>query len=281
MIAFRMPLARHRQIFALLSVATLVLPVSVGCGRVRQAHWVDGPFANEIHDDAVRGFYYDAFDLAPGAAEAMLGKTLRVEVEPTTRTFVAERCRITKEVDWEGARRRFEDHLADRLYQSQVFADVSTPADSRPLTRPELILRIAITEYHEGNAFLRYVPGFGAGATRVQWEGEMVACDRATGPDEGADAGERRILAFADARLHPGGPSMGISTKPYDGQALIAEDLGLAIEGLVDDLRRLTHTEEPMRRGFYRHPQGGITRAMSEAGTHPDASASARPDPDR
>jgi hypothetical protein len=240
----------HRRL--LLAAALLLVAVS-GCGGVRQVYWVGGPFNNP----SIRGFYYDLFYLAPDAAQTMRGRTLRVEVANTTETLAWSRSRITEPLDWRAWRLDFENYLADRLWQSRVFADVCAASDPRPIIRPDLTFRFALTEYHEGNAFLRYFPSFGAGATRVQWESELLAdCPATAG---GGDA-PRRLFAFADARLHPGGPYIGFSTKPFFGQRLIAEDLRMAIDDLVADLRRLTGTTDPPRDSFYLHPTAGTNR---------------------
>jgi hypothetical protein len=237
------------------AVGALLLILAVGCGRVEQAHRVAGPFDNP----PIKGFYYDRFRLAEDAARAIAGRTLRVEVEPATRTLVLERSKITAPVEWEAWGAEFEQTLADKLWQSRVFDDVCTTSETRPILKPDLILRVALTEFHEGNAFLRYVPGFGAGATRVQWEAELV--ENGEGEERRA---ERPLFVFADARLHPGGPYLGWSFKPWNGRKLIVEDLHLATEALVKDLRWLTGTRARPLPEYFRRPQTGPYRTARD-----------------
>lgn len=238
----------------LLPLMLLLLSV-VGCGRVHQTHWVDGPF----NDPSVRGFWYDRLYLAPDAAEAIAGRRVLVKMVDPYQTIDWTRSKVTDPIDWVKWRDTMEKYLADRLWQSRVFADVSATTDELPLRNPDLVLRVAITEFHEGNAFLRYLPGFGAGATRLQWEAELSECEA------GSDRPVRRIFAFADARLHPGGPYFGISTKPYYGQRLLIEDLDFAITALVKDLRRLTDTRDRELDRETTHPTAPAHRQLAGA----------------
>ena len=98
--------------------------------------------------------------------------------------------------------------------------------------KPDAVLTVAITQWHEGNKVLRALIGLGLGATRVQYEGVLT------------DARTHKILfAFADARIHPGGPSvLGLPLKVWRGGDLITEDLGWGADEVAKTLKIVIET---------------------------------------
>lgn len=237
---------------------------AAGCTTVSQTHWIQGPFDNK-RPAGVSGFDYSEFSVDPALAGMLRGKTLRVEVADPAKTLDPARSRVLSPMDWKIWRDDCEKTLANRLYQSKVFSDVGQLSDERPIQKPDLVFRIAVVEWDEGNAFLRYFPGFGAGATLVQWEGELTAGEPGAG---------KRLFAFADVRRHPGGPYFGISARPYHGDRLIAEDLSMAFDELSGNFRALAGvTEEPLSSFIphpaYRTPASGISAPAPAAASDP------------
>ena len=285
-----LPFPSRRLGWALLLAA--LLPCCLACNRLYEVHWARNDFTNP----SIRGFFYNRFYLASDAP-SMRGETLKVEVMDPTETLDWTRCKLTRSVDWGEWKKVFENLLADRLHQLRVFADVCAAGDPYPILRPDLTLRVALTECDEGNAFLRYFPGFGLGATRLQWEGELVRNSARQGPNirqyfpaglktqpraavpqtDTALRDDPRLFAFADVRLHPGGPMLFLSLKPWNGQALIAEDLHFGVDALVNDLRRLTGETRPPLGRFSPHPRSGPGRLPPRPAAAGPPAAGSRP----
>jgi hypothetical protein len=232
-----------RRALHCLPLAIILLSVLTGCGRVQSVHWVKADF------DAARpgGYAQDRLFVASGI-DAIRGQSLSVEVMPLDRTLDPARSKIGEPFDLEVWRKDFESVVADAMWQSAIFGDVAAASDEQPITTPTLTLRVALTEYHEGIGWLRLLLGFGLGATRFQWEGELV---RNAPPAATAD----QLLAWADARIHPGGPVLGLTLKPLRGQQLLAEDLLLATRQIQRDLRKLTGVTRAMRESYDRRPK--------------------------
>ncbi|HOE97582.1 MAG TPA: DUF4410 domain-containing protein [Candidatus Sumerlaeota bacterium] len=214
--------------------ALLLLPLA-GCGRVHYRYYVrldDRPLRMDLPLDLV---------YAHPRIEAIKDRTLEVHVLSPLDSVMASTAKMTKPDDWETYyetwRRDFENVLADKIWRTAIFSDVGTPSDPVPLEKPDYQLRVAVTEWNEGNRWLRWILGFGAGRTRVQWEGKLVNA-----------ANGEELLLFADAREHPGGPYMiGVSFHPPKGNALIAQDLAWASRDLANALREATGIDrEPL-----------------------------------
>lgn len=224
----------------LLGGLSLIL-LALACGRVHDRHFIqpEGPRWPSGHR-------LDQVFIAPEAA-AMIGKRLTVELINPMDTVQVVGAKMYKPDDWqeywERWRAEYENTLADVLWRTKVFQDVGTPADPNPIEQPHYKCQVALTEWNEGRGWMRFVIGFGAGATRMQWEGRITEL-----------AGGRTVMTFADARRHPGGPSMlGLDLRPLRGPVLISEDLVWAFQDLGRALRRITGTEEKPRSNYDRH----------------------------
>lgn len=226
---------------------SLSILVGAGCGRVQRV------YLNEPGLLDAPGFSrLDHVSATPGVQE-LKGQTLAVELLPTSQTLSQESFEAAS-VDWAEWQADYENILADAMYQTLVFRDVSAPSDYDPLEDPDLRLAIAITEWDEGNGWLRLLLGFGLGRTRVQWEGLLR--DMETG---------RTVMVFADAREHPGGPSIfGLGQEVMHGAPLIAEDLRWALADLQDALREFNEVETPKRSRYFPHPKARVAPAQSE-----------------
>ena len=228
-----------------------------GCGRVSQIHFVKGDFT--LHHQA--GINLDLVHVDAYAMSEVLGKTLVVQViDP--RQSIQPPSKIIKGVDWPVWWLDYEQFLADRLWQTAVFSDVSAASDVTCIREPDLVLKVAVTQWDEGNGWLRYLIGFGAGATRMQWEGALI------------DARTNHILlAFADRRLHPGGPSMLWFgwRRALNGPGLIAEDLRYAAIDLCAAIRRLTGVQTEPFKTWKSRPLYRTQAPDPAAATEPDA----------
>lgn len=236
----------------------IILPFTAGCGRVNQLHFLKGDFTLSHQS----GIHLDLMHVAPDLNLAA-GRSLVVQVLEPEQT-IAPPTKIGEKVDWPVWWLDYEQHLADRLWQTTVFSDVSTASDAVRIKDPDLVLKVAVTQWHEGNGWLRYLIGFGAGATQVQWEGALL--DART---------DRVLMAFADRRIHPGGPSMFWFgwRRALNAPALISEDLRYGTGDLCKGLRRLTGVKtDPLkrwqRRPLYRNPSGTPDAASSDDGEH-------------
>ena len=210
-----------------------------GCGRVHSLHYLKGDFAVGPQ----RGFRLEKVYAAPDAA-SILDRTLIVHVEDPARTIQVDASKIHPDLKWPAWRFDFESCAANQAWIASVFGDVCAAGDKHPIDRPDLTLQLAVTEWHEGQGWLRLLLGFGLGATRVQWEGAIL------------EAGSDRVLfAFADARAHPGGPSfMGLGAPVMRGPALIAKDLKWALADLRHDLRTLGAADRPELESYESRP---------------------------
>ena len=198
----------------------LALLALAGCSSVEQLHFVDPKLAPA----PIEGVGLDLVHVSPNI-KAIEGRELLVEIGKIEMTANAARSRLKRSRNLGPFRADFEKTLSDALWTTGVFKDVGLRGDDPPIAAPNLRLRLAVTEWHEGYSLLRATIGTWAGATRVQVEG--VLDDPATG---------EVFAAFADARTHPGSrPYMPMTWRP---QQLIAIDLA----NFVDDLRRAVYT---------------------------------------
>ncbi len=207
----------------------LVALCCIGCGTVKGPHYLKGSY--NLQRAYGQPFDYSYIDQQ---APKMKGKTVNVIVEDPKATIDKSNSKTLSGMDWEAFRKEQESKWANSLYRSRVFSDVSAGSDQRPVPNPDYVLRLAVTEWNEGQAFLRGIFGFGLGHTRVQWE--AVLTDAKTG---------KPMIAVLDARIHPGGPNLGFSTKPWNGNALVEEDLYFARLDFKRTLRKMTYTTEP------------------------------------
>ena len=265
----------------ILGLLSMVVLLGTGCVRVNDLHYLRGDFTVSSQWGLPLSAVYAAPDLA-----FIKGKTLAVKVDDPTRTIEAPLSKIDPSLDakfWATWQKDFEGYVANRVWSTSIFSDVCAASDYDALAQPDLICKIALTEWNEGNKWKRYFIGFGAGGTRVQWEGLIV------------DAQSGRVLfAFADASLHPGGPSfmdpiellkilvwdlgikrghsqkLGWGRKVFYGPKLIAEDLRFSSEDLAVTLRRTTGIEEPKRLPF--RPFTRPKQAAPQAKVQPAAS---------
>jgi len=221
---------------ALLSLLALtVLLGAAGCSRVSQLYYLRGSF------DPAGGRGLPLDQVYAGSQMASLrGKTIEVRMADPLRSIDKDTSKITPLMTndlWHRFEKDYESDLANELWYSAVFSDVCTAQDSTPIAKPDYLLKYALTQWHEGNGWLRAFLGFGLGATREQLEGAIV--DTRTGTV---------VFAFADARCHPGGPSvMGFPSRVFRGPALLREDLDFTATDLADTLRTLTGTDTPKR----------------------------------
>lgn len=241
---------------------------SAGCG-VSQVYYLQGNF-NPVQS---KGLRMDEVFLAKDV-ESIKGKTLKVQFVDPNKTIQKNISKVNRKLnqkDMDEIRHFFELNLADRMWQSRIFSDVCAADDVFQIKHPDLVMRVAVTRWHEGLWLLRTVFGFGLGATHVQWEGAIV------------DAKTNRVLfAFADARLHPGGPSLaGFGAR--GGGALIGEDLRYGADDLRRDLRKVTGVTEKVRPDKdwrpVTHPEPSVAKAKDSAtltDTAPQDSAQAQ-----
>ncbi|MCL5269332.1 MAG: DUF4410 domain-containing protein [bacterium] len=222
----------------------LCLPLAftaLGCGRVTTARYLKGSFQLH-HDPAIR---LDYVYMAPDAAR-LRGGSLLVYVEDPTHTIDLENAKISKKMKakWPEWWLDYERTLADLVWQSAVFRDVAAASDTSLMAHPDYILKAAVTEWNEGSGLLRGILGFGFGSTRMQWEAALI--DTRT---------NQTLFALADARIHPGGPSlMGFGVKVYNGPALIAEDLFNAAKDMDAALRGIAGVSEAPRPSWATRP---------------------------
>lgn len=257
---------RHARLA--LTNAFLMLTL-VACGRVEQVGFVspsrmaeDPPGLN--------------FDLGYLDERAVLGgKTLNVRVLDPSRTLIPAMTKTGKdEYNWESLRRNYEAQIADLMWRTRVFSDVSADSDPDPVSGAQLRLDVAITGWDEGSGWVRYIfpsflsaiarSWFDTGATRLQVEGRMI--DTATG---------NAILEFADARLHPGGPGFGpLAFKPFKSRTLLGESLISTARSMADSFREIARVDEkmldkeetrPMSRPAPQPPQPAPTQAAPTA----------------
>ena len=197
-----------------------------GCGTVRQTYFVDREFEPERR----KGIRLDKIYVAPDVKE-IVGADLVVELADP-RTSIQGKRKIKEGRDFEAFAIDLERVISDSLWRTRIFRDVGTPRDEVPIPRPTLRLEVAITEWHEGSAWLRFLVGTWIGATRVQTEGRFV------NPETG-----HVYLAFADAQRHPGYGKFNPMT--YRPQTLIASDLSFLVRDLQRDIVTLTEQEIP------------------------------------
>lgn len=240
--------AVHRHLPALM-VLSLMLTGALGCGRVHRVYHVPSSVALSNESSAP----FDLAYLAPSMG-TLTSQTLLVRVTTPTQTIDLESAKVLglkSEQEWSTWTRDFQNEVADVLWHQRLFADISTPADRQPQLKPDLTLDIAITRWHEGNGFLRYFLGFGLGATDMQWEGQL------------RDTSGTLLLAWADRRIHPGGPSYvgSLSLRPFRGWKLIGEDLTMATRDLAQTIAEAQgkKLDPNPRRRWERHPQYRIT----------------------
>ncbi len=224
---------------ASLALLTLlaILPL-VGCSRIEHVYELDERLLAKPETRGVPlDLIYAAPDISRNSDEksgGIVGGDLVVEVADPLGT-IAGRRKIGDEAALAEFRERYERAVSDDLWATTIFHDVGTAQDEDPITTPTLRLEIAITEWHEGNVFWRWLAGTGAGATRVQTEGELR--DARTG---------RVYFAFADNRYHPGEGSLALVT--FRSRRLIEKDLGYQLTDLCRSLHALTGVEPPRSR---------------------------------
>lgn len=193
--------------------ALLPLFALSACSSVKEVHRLDRKLALQ----PMEGIRLDLVYASPRVAE-IAGRNLIVEVEPV-RSMIAPGSHIPEYRDMDRFRNTFEMKLAQMMWQTGVFNDVGQRTDNPPLPKPNLRLRMTVTEWREGSTFLRVLLSTGLGATRVQTEGAFI--DPETG---------YVFAAFVDARAHPGG-------RPYDpktwrSQTLITQDIFGTIQAI-------------------------------------------------
>src|SRR5690606_24259668 len=106
-------------------------------------------------------------------APSMLNRTLHVRVLDPEESIDPVTSKLPEKMYWQIFRNALIDYIARMMWESRVFSDVSAETDDEPLANPDLILEVAVTQYHIGSGWKRYLIGFGAGATAVQWEGRI------------------------------------------------------------------------------------------------------------
>lgn len=228
---------RFRQLlFMLLAASTLL---GVGCGRVSMIRYVRGV---EFDPNAAAGLPVDQAYVDDAVMKLRGGKIL-VQFEDPAKTIDRSVSKVARRLDegdsWSKVRGFFEMDFSIALKDQRLsdgrplFSDVQRATTALSTFQPDAVLKLAITEWHEGNKFWRALLGVGFGHTRMQYEG--VLTDARTG---------QILFAFADARIHPGGPSaFGFPLKVWRGDDLIAEDLTWAAKDLAKTLRIVIETE--------------------------------------
>lgn len=190
--------------------------------------------------------------IAPNAAAALTSRTLFVEVADMRKTISPEISKVNKKRDLPKLRVGMEEVIADLMWRTRVFSDVSVTSDIVPLKNPDLRLEAAVTGWDEGSGLARFLMGIvstplravGTGPTRIQWEGRII--DTRTGAI---------VLQWADARIHPGGPSLFVSFRPFRSEVLIQEDLLVSIGIFADGIREVCGVTEPMMSRAEMHPR--------------------------
>ena len=228
-------------------LATRLLPLLAlllcsACARVETLHYLTTPPDSLASDPTAPRFYFDQTYVAPEARD-ICGRRLTVQVLPPADTLPPAVLAAYPPADWTQWATHYESHVADLMYQSRLFADVCASRDPQTHQPPDLLLRLAVTEWHEGSRAARLVLSLVGpasllyGATRVQFEAELLD-------------GGHPLLTIADARLHPGGPGI---IAWQSARELIPEDLALAAAQLRDDLRKLLGATDPLP-GLIPHP---------------------------
>ena len=235
---------------------------SAGCGRVHRTHFVQMEMLEKRND-----LRLDLAYVSPQASR-LAGRTVLVRAHDPALTIQPRGFKVVGEIYWEQIQEWLELLVADQLYRSRVFADVAGESSARPIRDPDLVVEVALTGWHEGNGWLRLMlPGplvglfrlAGTGPAWFQWEGRMI--------DQGDGA---LVLAFADARLHPGGPEVAlINLRALRGKELISENLFLSSERLAERLRMLNGIEERMRNRLELHPRRRLVPPPEEAAPPP------------
>jgi hypothetical protein len=235
------------QRFLLLALAPLLL---IGCSRISNRHFVDDSIPLERRTQF--HIFQDSLYYTPPEAHMLVDKELVVRVLNPEET-IKGRSKVGKDRDLAAFAVDFEKALANQLWRTDVFHDVGTLADKPPIADPDIYLDIAITQWHEGSAPLRWIIR-AAGKTRVQVEGKFT--DANTG---------KVYAAFADARVHPGHGL--ISRATFMPQALIAEDLANFVKELQRRVLAMTGSPEP-ERGL--RPRVARMRPPREAASAPE-----------
>lgn len=227
---------RFRQLLFLVVAAGALL--GVGCGHVSVIRYVQGV---QFDPNAAQGLPVDQA-YVDDAVMKLRGARLLVQFEDPAKTIDRSVSKTAPRLDegdnWSKIRGFFEMDFAIALKDQRLsdgrplFSDVQRATTALSTYHPDAVLKIAITEWHEGNKFWRALLGLGFGHTRVQYEG--VLTDARTG---------KILFAFADARIHPGGPSaFGFPLKVWRGDDLIAEDLTYAAKDVAKTLRIVIET---------------------------------------
>lgn len=189
--------------------------------------------------------------IAPDATAALTSHTLLVQVVDMRQSVRPEISKVGAKTDLAAFRPKWEEVLANVMWRARIFSDVSVPSDLPPIKNPDLRLDVALTGWDEGSGWLRYFFGIlstplravGTGPTRVQWEGRLS--DARTGAV---------LIEFADARIHPGGPSLSfLSLRPFRANELMEEDLAVSLGILADGLRDVCGVTAPMMSRVERH----------------------------
>ncbi|MEN6625879.1 MAG: hypothetical protein ABFD69_06610 [Candidatus Sumerlaeia bacterium] len=184
--------------------------------------------------------------VAPNAAELMTSRSLIVRVLDPRETIAPEISRVGKKTNMSLFQEQLEKRVADEMWRTRVFSDVSETSETWPILHPDLRLEIAITGWDKGNGFIRYIlPGFispifrlaGTGPTRMQLEGRLVDVKTRT-----------IVLQFTEARIHPGGPALGLSFRPFNSALLIAEDTVTTIHTLAEKVHDIAGVPGKMRK---------------------------------
>lgn len=112
---------------------------------------------------------------------------------------------ITGEKLSPAAQRTFARGLQRLLKERGAFETVALGSEARPATASSLILKGEITEFTEGNRFLQWFIGFGAGASEAAGVFEVV------------DGAGKSLLRFRASSRYAGGLGIG-------GAALLSTD---------------------------------------------------------
>lgn len=214
-----------------------------GCTSVSTIRFVPGI---DFDPRASRGLPLQWVYVTDGVGN-LKGKKLLVVVEDPGKTIERKVSKISPALEIDNAWQKLAADLERRyvidLEDTKEFSEVRREAAMTPSMiaqyQPDAILKIAVTEWQEGNKWLRAWLGFGLGHTRVQWEGMLV--DPKT---------NNLLFAFADARINPGGPSvMGFPRKVWSGPNLIFDDLAHPSFGggkdLAKALRKIIDAQQP------------------------------------
>ena len=181
--------------------------------------------------------------VSPDIAAIRNGRVV-VELADPDQSLTAE---ALAKVEWDWARWHpaIEAAIADVLYQSRVFDDVAARGDPGEMANPDYVLRIALTEWDPGAPLMRYLVGWGAGRTRLQWEGALHCYQSG-----------QVLMAFADARENPGGPStFPLGFRALDTDRLLRDDLNWALIDLQEVVREGTDVQQDPRDRLHPHPR--------------------------